>query len=216
MKKRLVLAVLISGSGSNLQAIIDAIEAGTLDARIACVICNNPDAYGLQRATRHGLPIKIIDHRNYPDREQYDAELRQQLESIAPDYIVLAGYMRILGAEFVGSFEYRILNIHPALLPAYKGLDTHQRALANSETEHGVSIHLVTAELDDGPVLLQASYPIENGDTVADLQSKGHRLEHQMYPMVLRWISESKLIIDDNGQIHHDQTLLENPIQFSA
>jgi phosphoribosylglycinamide formyltransferase-1 len=216
MKKRLVLAVLISGSGSNLQAIIDAIEAGTLDARIACVICNNPDAYGLQRATRHGLPTKIIDHRNFPDREQYDAELRQQLESIAPDYIVLAGYMRILGAEFVGRFEYRILNIHPALLPAYKGLDTHQRALDNSETEHGVSIHLVTAELDDGPVLLQASYPIENGDTVADLQSKGHRLEHQMYPMVLRWISESKLIIDDDGQIHHDQTLLENPLQFSA
>jgi len=216
MKKRLVLAVLISGSGSNLQAIIDAIEVGTLDARIACVVCNNPDAYGLQRAIRHGLPVKIIDHRNYPDREQYDTELRQQLEAIAPDYIVLAGYMRILGAELVGSFEYRILNIHPALLPAYKGLDTHQRALANAETEHGVSIHLVTAELDDGPVLLQASYPIEKGDTVADLQSKGHRLEHQMYPMLLRWISESKLIIDDNGQIHHDQTLLENPIQYRA
>ena len=216
MKTRLVLAVLISGSGSNLQAIIDAIEAGTLDARIACVICNNPDAYGLQRAARHGLPIQIIDHRSYGSREQYDAELRQQLESIKPDYIVLAGYMRILSAEFVRAFEHRILNIHPALLPAYKGLDTYQRALANVETEHGVSIHLVTAELDDGPVLMQARYPIEDGDTVADLQQKGHRLEHQMYPTLLRWISESKLIIDDNGQILHDQNLLENPIQFSA
>jgi phosphoribosylglycinamide formyltransferase-1 len=216
MNRRLVLAVLISGSGSNLQAIIDAIEAGTLDARIACVICNNPDAYGLQRATRHGLPIQIIDHRSYPDRAQYDAELHRQLESIAPDYIVLAGYMRILSAEFVRAFEHRILNIHPALLPAYKGLDTHQRALANAETEHGVSIHLVTTELDDGPVLLQASYPIEDGDTVADLQRKGHRLEHQMYPTVLLWISEGKLIIDAKGQILHDQTLLQQPIQFDA
>ena len=216
MKKRLVLAVLISGSGSNLQAIIDAIEAGTLDARIACVICNNPDAYGLQRATRHGLPIQIIDHRSYSSRAQYDAELRRQLELIAPDYIVLAGYMRILSAEFVRAFEHRILNIHPALLPAYKGLDTHQRALANAETEHGVSIHLVTAELDDGPILLQASYPIEDGDTVADLQKKGRQLEHQMYPAVLRWISESKLIIDTNGQIFHDQTSLDNPLQFNA
>ncbi|HUV21639.1 MAG TPA: phosphoribosylglycinamide formyltransferase [Gammaproteobacteria bacterium] len=213
---KLVLAVLISGSGSNLQAIIDAIEAGTLNARIACVISNNPDAYGLQRATRHGLPVEIIDHRSYPSREQYDAELRRRLESIAPDYIVLAGYMRILSAEFVRAFEHRILNIHPALLPAYKGLDTHQRALANGETEHGVSIHLVTAELDDGPVLLQASYPIENGDSVADLRTRGQRLEHQMYPTVLRWISENKLIIDDHGQIHHDQTLLDNPLQFSA
>ncbi|MDC1287139.1 phosphoribosylglycinamide formyltransferase [Gammaproteobacteria bacterium] len=216
MKKRLVLAVLISGSGSNLQAIIDAIEAGTLDARIACVISNNPDAYGLQRATRHGLATHTIDHRNYPSRAQYDTELLQRLDSIAPDYIVLAGYMRILSAEFVRAYEHRILNIHPALLPAYKGLNTHQRALANAETEHGVSIHLVTAELDDGPILLQASYPIEDGDSVADLQSKGHRLEHQMYPTVLRWISENKLIIDDHGQIHHDQTLLDNPLQFNA
>jgi phosphoribosylglycinamide formyltransferase-1 len=213
---QLVLAVLISGSGSNLQAIIDAIEAGTLNARIACVLSNNPDAYGLQRATRHRLPVEIIDHRSYPSREQYDAELRRRLEAIAPDYIVLAGYMRILSAEFVRAFEQRILNIHPALLPAYKGLDTHQRALDNGETEHGVSIHLVTAELDDGPVLLQASYPIENGDSVADLRTRGQRLEHQMYPTVLRWISENKLIIDDHGQIHHDQTLLDNPLQFSA
>ncbi|MCG6891106.1 MAG: phosphoribosylglycinamide formyltransferase [Gammaproteobacteria bacterium] len=213
---QLVLAVLISGSGSNLQAIIDAIEAGTLNARIACVLSNNPDAYGLQRATRHRLPVEIIDHRSYPSREQYDAELRRRLEAIAPDYIVLAGYMRILSAEFVRAFEHRILNIHPALLPAYKGLDTHQRALDNGETEHGVSIHLVTAELDDGPVLLQASYPIENGDSVADLRTRGQRLEHQMYPTVLRWISENKLIIDDHGQIHHDQTLLDNPLQFSA
>ena len=216
MSSWLVLAILISGSGSNLQAINDAIEAGTLNASIATVVSNNPDAYGLQRAIRHGLPVKVINHRDYANRELYDAELRRHLESVAPDLIVLAGYMRILSAAFVRAFEHRILNIHPALLPAYKGLDTHQRALANAEKEHGVSIHLVTAELDDGPVLLQGSYPIESGDSVSDLQAKGHQLEHQMYPAVLRWISENKLIIDDNGQIHHEQTPLEDPLQYSA
>jgi phosphoribosylglycinamide formyltransferase-1 len=216
MSKELVLAILISGSGSNLQAIIDAIEAGTLNARIATVVSNNPDAYGLQRAIRHGLPVKVINHRDYANRELYDAELRRYLQSVAPDLIVLAGYMRILSVDFVHAFENRILNIHPALLPAYKGLDTHQRALANAEKEHGVSIHLVTAELDDGPVLLQGRYPIESGDSVSDLQTKGHQLEHQMYPTVLRWISDNKLIIDDYGQIHYEQTLLETPLQYSV
>jgi len=214
MSDRLVLAVLISGSGSNLQAIIDAIEAGTLNASIATVVSNNPDAYGLQRATRHGLPVKVINHRDYSRRELYDAELRRHLESVAPDYIVLAGYMRILSSGFVRAFEHRILNIHPALLPAYKGLDTYQRALDNAEKEHGVSIHLVTAELDDGPVLLQGRYPIDSGDSVSDLQAKGLQLEHQMYPAVLRWISEKKLFIDVNGQIHHEQALLESPLQY--
>jgi phosphoribosylglycinamide formyltransferase-1 len=216
MSKKLVLAILISGSGSNLQAIIDAIEAGTLNARIATVVSNNLDAYGLQRAIRHGLSVKVINHRDYANRELYDAELRRHLESVAPDLIALAGYMRILSAAFVRAFQNRILNIHPALLPAYKGLDTHQRALANAEKEHGVSIHLVTAELDDGPVLLQGRYPIESGDSASDLQAKGHQLEHQMYPTVLRWISDNKLIIDDYGQIHYEQTLLETPLQYSV
>ena len=214
MSNKLILAILISGSGSNLQAIIDAIEAGTLNARIATVVSNNPDAYGLQRAIRHGLPVKVINHRDFSNRELYDAELRRHLQSMTPDFIVLAGYMRILSAGFVRAFETRILNIHPALLPAYKGLDTHQRALANDEKEHGVSIHLVTAELDDGPVLLQGRYPIESGDSVSDLQTKGHQLEHQMYPTVLRWFSENKLFIDDNGQVHYEQTLLETPLQY--
>jgi phosphoribosylglycinamide formyltransferase-1 len=215
MSKTLRLAVLISGSGSNLQAIIDAIEGGELNASIDAVVSNNADAYGLQRAGKHGLPTRVFDHRDYASREQYDAALRQYLESIAPDYIVLAGFMRILSAGFIQAFEHRILNIHPALLPAYKGLHTHERALANGETRHGVSIHLVTAELDDGPVLLQASYPITAGDTVADLQQRGHRLEHRMYPQLLRWISEAKLIIDDEGRIHYDQNLLEQPIPFN-
>jgi phosphoribosylglycinamide formyltransferase-1 len=209
-------AILISGSGSNLQAFIDAVDSGDLNLNLSVVFSNNPDAYGLQRAIRHGLSVKVINHRDYANRELYDAELRRHLESVAPDLIALAGYMRILSAAFVRAFQNRILNIHPALLPAYKGLDTHQRALANAEKEHGVSIHLVTAELDDGPVLLQGRYPIESGDSASDLQAKGHQLEHQMYPTVLRWISENKLIIDDNGQIHYEQTLLETPLQYSV
>jgi len=215
MNNPLRLAVLISGSGSNLQAIIDAIESGELGAEIGVVISNNPNAYGLQRAQQHGLPVAVIDHRDFDKRADYDARLQQQLEAVAPDYIVLAGYMRILGARFIETFAHRILNIHPSLLPAYKGLNTHQRALDAGESRHGVSIHLVTAELDDGPILLQASYPIKPGDSVTDLQERGHLLEHRMYPQLLRWISESKLIIDDGGQIFYDQTLLEQPIQFN-
>jgi phosphoribosylglycinamide formyltransferase-1 len=216
MSDELSLAVLISGSGSNLQAIIDAIDSGKLRARIDTVVSNNPDAFGLQRARKHGLSTTVIDHRDFTSRELYDDALRRHLQSVAPDFIVLAGYMRILTPAFVRAFEHRILNIHPSLLPAYKGLDTHQRALDNAETRHGVSIHLVTAELDDGPILLQGSYPLDPGDSAADLQAKGHRLEHQMYPLLLRWLSEGKLIIDDNGRIQYEQTPLDQPIQFSG
>ena len=215
MSEPLRLAVLISGSGSNLQAIIDAIEQGQLHAEIVGVISNNPQAYGIERAQQHGIPVEVIDHREFDSREDYDARLRQRLESIAAEFIVLAGFMRILTPAFINSFEHRILNIHPSLLPAYKGLNTHQRALNNAETAHGVSIHLVTAELDDGPILLQGSYPIEAGDRVEDLQARGHALEHRMYPQLLSWISTRKLQIDSDGQILYDQQPLEKPILFN-
>jgi phosphoribosylglycinamide formyltransferase-1 len=216
MRNALRLAVLISGSGSNLQAIMDAIESGNLHARIDTVVSNNPNAFGLQRAGKHGLPTTVIDHHDFSSRELYDDALRRHLQSVAPDFIVLAGYMRILSPAFVRAFEHRILNIHPSLLPSYRGLDTYQRALDNAESRHGVSIHLVTAELDDGPILLQGSYPIEAGDSAADLQAKGHRLEHQMYPLLLRWLSEGKLNIDNTGRIHYEQIPLDQPIQFTA
>ncbi|MDH3446592.1 MAG: phosphoribosylglycinamide formyltransferase [Gammaproteobacteria bacterium] len=213
MREPLRLAILISGNGSNLQSIIDAIEAGRLNAKISAVISNERKAYGLVRATRHGLNTWVIAHRDYPDRDQFDATLQNYLEAVNPDYIVLAGFMRILGPGFIHAFEDRILNIHPSLLPAYKGLHTHQRALDNGEKEHGVSIHLVTAELDDGPVILQASYPIEAGDTVQDLERKGHRLEHLMYPQLLCWLGDEKLTIK-GGQLFYEQALLEKPIQY--
>ena len=213
MSQTVRLAILISGNGSNLQSIIDAIEAGNLDAEIKAVISNNPGAYGLVRANQHGLHTWVLDHREFADRERFDDALQHYLQEIDPDYIVLAGFMRILGPRIIQAFEDRILNIHPSLLPAYKGLDTHQRALDNHEKEHGVSIHLVTAELDDGPVIVQASYPVHAGDRAEDLQQRGHRLEHQMYPQVLRWLSEGSLKIE-GGQLFHDQAPLDKPLQF--
>lgn len=215
MTKSLRLAILISGGGSNLQAIIDAIESGILDAEITAVVSNNPSARGLLRASRHSLDARVIDHRDYDDRGQYEVALRHYLESVAPDYIVLAGFMRILGVELIQAFEDRILNIHPSLLPNYKGLDTYRRALDNNEKKHGVSIHLVTDKLDDGPIIMQASYPVETGDSVEDLQAKGLPLEHRMYPQVLRWLSEEKLTIK-GGRIFYEQTPIEQPIVFNS
>ncbi len=213
MTAPLRLAVLISGNGSNLQAIIDAIEANELNAEIKAVISNNNQAHGLLRATRHGLHTWVIDHRDYADRKQFDDVLQHYLQTIDPDFIVLAGFMRILGARFVEAFADRILNIHPSLLPAYKGLNTHQRVLDDGATEHGVSVHLVTAELDDGPIIAQTSYAVERGDTAEDLAARGHRVEHRLYPQVLRWLADKTLTID-GGRIYHDQALLESPIRY--
>ncbi len=209
----ITLAILISGNGSNLQAIIEAIETGQLNAEIKAVVSNNPEAYGLVRATRHNLHTWVINDQDYSSRKHYDEVLRHYLETIDPDYIVLAGFMRILSPGFIDAFEHRILNIHPSLLPAYKGLNTYQRALDNAETQHGVSIHLVTAELDAGPIILQASYPVEAGDRVEDLQRRGIQLEHQMFPQVLSWLSDKRLTIKE-GKVFYDQALLEQPIQF--
>jgi phosphoribosylglycinamide formyltransferase-1 len=214
MSQPLQLAILISGNGSNLQSIIDAIELGKLNAQIKTVVSNNSEAYGLVRAGKHGLNTWVIDHRDFQDREQYDAVLQHYLKSVAADYIVLAGFMRILGPAIIKAFEHRILNIHPSLLPAYKGLNTHQRALDDGVAQHGVSIHLVTAELDDGPIICQAKYAVDAGDRVEDLQARGHRLEHQMYPQVLRWLSDKKLTIE-GGQLFYEQALLEQPITFN-
>ena len=210
----LQLAILISGNGSNLQSIIDAIESDRLEAQITAVVSNNADAYGLTRARNHGLTTRVIDHRNFSEREQFDAELQHYLESIAPDYIILAGFMRILGTSIINTFADQILNIHPSLLPAYKGLNTHQRVLDDGAVRHGVSIHLVTPELDDGPIICQAGYAVTASDQVRDLQSRGHQLEHQMYPQVLCWLSEQKLTIN-GGQLFYEQVLLEQPIQFN-
>jgi len=205
--------VLISGNGSNLQSIIDSIDTGQINASLSAVISNNADAYGLTRAKNHAIETRVIDHRLYDSRDLFDQALQQCIEEFEPDYIVLAGFMRILGSALIQTYKNKILNIHPSLLPDYKGLNTYQRAMDNRETEHGVSIHVVTAELDDGPVLMYGRYAIEDGDTLDDLQHKGHRLEHRMYPKILQWLSEKKLQIGENS-IEFEQQILQEPIEF--
>ena len=199
MTKAVNLVVIISGNGSNLQSIIDAIENGQINARISLVISNNPQAYGLTRAINHDIEHQIIDHRQFDDRSLFDQALLEAVNRQKPDFIVLAGFMRILAKNFIQAYRNRIFNIHPSILPTYKGLNTHQRALENGEAEHGVSIHIVTAKLDDGPILIRGRYPIEAGDSVGDLQQKGHALEHRMYPQLLAWISNRELQINETS-----------------
>ena len=207
------IVVIISGNGSNLQSIIDAIESGQVNARISAVISNNADAYGLVRAQNHGIESKVIDHRKFGSRAEFDQTLLEAVASLQPDYIVLAGFMRILGSAFIQAYANKIFNIHPSILPDYKGLKTHQRAIDNHENEHGVSIHIVTADLDDGPVLLRGRYPIEENDTVEDLHKKGYQLEHRMFPKLLEWLCNHDLKIEGETIMFKQQSLLQ-PIEF--
>ncbi len=204
---RLSLVVLISGSGSNLQAIIDAIENGQLNARLSAVISNRPDAFGLTRAKQHNIPVISLDHTKFARRELFDQQLQREIESLRPDLIILAGYMRILTNDFIYAFSPKILNIHPSLLPKYQGLHTHQKALDNNDHFHGVSIHIVTPELDSGPVILQGKFTIEADDNINSLQQKAHKLEHQMYPLVIQWICEQRLDLDQGLPVFDNKTI---------
>ncbi len=181
----LTLVVLISGRGSNLQAIMDAIGRGDLCARIAAVISNRADAPGLDRARRGGIPTCVIPHGDFPDRDGFDHALAESIQGYDPDLIILAGFMRILGAGFVRRFAGRILNIHPALLPKFRGTDTHRRALEAGETEHGATVHVVTEALDDGPIVMQARVPVLREDDVESLASRVLSVEHGLYPSAI-------------------------------
>ena len=214
MTAPLRLCVLISGNGSNLQSIINAIESGTLNAEVTAVISNNAEAYGLERARNHGIPGRVISHLDYSQRKDFDLALEKQIKATGADFVVLAGFMRILDSDFIQAFANRILNIHPSLLPKYKGLNTFQRAIESGDSEHGVSIHLVTAELDDGPLLMQESYPILATDSIEDLQQKGHAIEHQMYPALLRSLAEEELVINDEG-VYFKRQILDRPLTLN-
>ncbi|MBL7002963.1 MAG: phosphoribosylglycinamide formyltransferase [Gammaproteobacteria bacterium] len=207
------LVVLISGNGSNLQAIIDQIERGYLNAKIECVISNKKGAYGLERAQKHNIPTAELEHQAFSSREAYDHELIKLIKPHQPDCIVLAGFMRILTASFFNAFEHKIINIHPSLLPKYQGLRTHQRALENKDADHGISVHIATEELDSGPVIAQADFPIEAKDTIEDLQKKCHQLEHILYPLVLKWLIEKKVEIS-TGIITFNQSILKQPLML--
>jgi len=207
------IVVLISGNGSNLQAIIDQIDKGYLVAKIHCVISNKPNAYGLERAAKHGIAQHALDHTLFESREAYDAELIKLIQPYEPDCIVLAGFMRILSAEFFHQFTHKIINIHPSLLPKYQGLKTHQRALENNDSQHGISVHIATEELDSGPVIAQASFPISNNDTIETLQQQCHRLEHVLYPLVLAWLSTKQVNIS-TGKITINDKPRTKPIML--
>jgi len=186
------LAVLISGEGSNLQAIIDAIEAGTLSARIEIVISNKASANGLNRATRAGITAVVVPPVRRQSRVEYDQRLLDTLAPFAPDLIVLAGFMRILSTRFVHSYANRIINIHPSLLPAYKGVNTHQRVLDAGERFHGATVHFVTEHLDDGEMIIQSRIEIGADDDAATLQQRVHVEEHTIYPRAIQWLNERR------------------------
>lgn len=191
--KPLPIVVLISGTGSNLQALIDAIRAGTLNADIRAVISNRSDALGLQRAQQAGIATQVIKNSEHADRAHYDAALQRCIDQYQPQLVVLAGFMRILSAELVNHYRGRMLNIHPSLLPDFRGLDTHKRVLQAGRSEHGASVHFVTPDLDSGPVVLQAVIPVQTNDTAESLQQRVHQQEHIIYPMAVSWFAEGRL-----------------------
>ena len=198
------IVVLISGNGTNLQALINA--STTSNFRVVAVVSNNHEALGLQRATVADIPALVVDHDNYSSRQDFDRKLIEVIDAFDPELIVLAGFMRILGPEFVQHYQGRILNIHPSLLPAYTGVNTHQRVLDAGDKEHGVSVHFVTDELDGGPVVAQEKIAVLTTDTAAQLATRVAAKEHIIYPKVVSWFAAGRLHMDaDGAYMDHDK-----------
>ncbi len=208
-------AVLISGRGSNLQAVIEACAAGRINGRVECVISNRPEAPGLHFAHRAGIPQTVVDHREHADRAGFERALRHALAACNPDLIILAGFMRILTPDFVNQFSGRMVNIHPSLLPKLRGLDTHARALATGETRHGASVHFVTSELDGGPVILQSTVPMHEHDTPETLAARVQAAEHRLYPAALRLICSGR-IQAAGDRVLYDGRPLNAPLQLES
>lgn len=206
------VVVLISGSGSNLQALIDSSQVGadsskSSPVRIRAVISNRADAYGLERARAAGIETCVLDHKAFAGREAFDAALTEAIDAFEPQLVVLAGFMRILSSDFVRHYAGRLLNIHPSLLPKYKGLHTHQRALEAGDGEHGCSVHFVTEELDGGPLVVQAVIPLQSHDSLDSLAQRVHEQEHLIYPLAVRWFAEGRLRLDAQGAMLDGQPL---------
>jgi phosphoribosylglycinamide formyltransferase-1 len=206
--------VLISGGGSNLQALIDAEQAGTLPVDIRAVISNRADAGGLARAERAGIATRVLSHRDFASREDYDRALDRLIHGFEPRLVVLAGFMRILTPGFVTRFRGRMFNIHPSLLPKYPGLHTHQRALDAGDTEHGATVHFVTEELDGGPPVLQARVPVLPDDDAERLAARVLEREHRIYPLAVRWFADGRLALDADGRAMLDGEALHTPVQL--
>lgn len=201
------VVVLLSGSGGNLQAMIDSFKGDEQPVRIRAVISNRADAFGLQRARDAGIPTHVLDHKQFEGREAFDTALIELIDGFAPQLVVLAGFMRILSGDFVRHYQGRLLNIHPSLLPRYKGLHTHQRALEAGDSEHGCSVHFVTEELDGGPLVVQAVITVELQDTPDTLAQRVHVQEHRIYPLAMRWFAEGRLSLGADGALLDGQLL---------
>ncbi len=199
------MVVLISGRGSNLQSIIKA----HLPCRIAAVISNRANAKGLDIARDHGIPAVVIEHGKYSSRAAFDVALAEKIDAYRPDLVVLAGFMRILTPEFVGRYHGRLINIHPSLLPSYGGLDTHQRVLKDGVKIHGCTVHYVTADLDHGPIIIQAAVPVLKDDTPETLGERVLREEHRIYPQAIHWICTGHVALGENARVQF--RLLEQP-----
>ena len=216
--RKIRLVVLISGRGSNLQAILDQAVSGELPVEVAAVVSNRPGVHGLERARQAGVPALELDHKNFADRPEFEAALIETIDRRQPDLVVLAGFMRVLTAGFTEHYRGRLLNIHPSLLPKFRGLHTHERAIAAGETEHGASIHFVTAELDGGPVIVQARVPVLPGDDSDALAARVLEQEHRLFPLAIRWFAEQRLRLEGE-QVWFDGQPLVEPLrleQFAA
>ena len=211
--RKIRLVVLISGRGSNLQAILDQAASGALPAEVAAVISNRPGVYGLERARQAGVPALELDHQNFAARPDFEAALIGIIDRYQPDLIILAGFMRLLTAGFTEHYQGRLLNIHPSLLPKFRGLHTHERALAAGETEHGASVHFVTAELDGGPVIVQARVPVLSSDDPDTLAARVLEQEHRLYPQAIRWFAEGRLRLEGE-QVLFDGEWLAQPLRL--
>ena len=192
------VAILISGRGSNMVALIEAAKDRTYPAEIALVVSNDPAAEGLKRAAAEGIRTSVVDHRKFgKDREAFERALQDELQAHRIELVCLAGFMRLLTPWFVRQWDGRLLNIHPALLPAFKGLDTHARAIAAGATQHGATVHFVVPEMDSGPIIAQTAVPVRSGDTEATLAARVLEVEHRIYPQALKLVAEGRVRVAD-------------------
>jgi len=215
VNKPLSIVVLISGSGSNMQAIIDYLTREKISAEIKAVISNKADALGLQRAKKAGIVTEVIEHTEFDSREGFDLAMMQSIDSYQPELIILAGFMRILTDAFVEHYTGRLINIHPSLLPHFKGLNTHQRAIDANHHQHGASVHFVSNELDGGPVIAQAAVDVNDDDNAESLRLKVLAQEHILYPLVTKWFAERRLTLENN-QVYFDSKPLQKPVLITS
>jgi phosphoribosylglycinamide formyltransferase-1 len=195
------IVILISGRGSNMQALLEAEYSAAVPVQFACVISNKAEASGLQTAAAHGVPTEVLEHRLFPDRASFDAALAARIDAYQPDIVVLAGFMRVLTGDFVRHYANRLINVHPALLPAFPGLDTHERAISAGVKLHGCTVHFVTPEVDAGPIIAQAAVPVLADDTPQTLAARVLQQEHRLFPMVVGWLAQGRVRMCENGTV---------------